>query len=543
MAEAIRQVSVARGTTCASTRSSCSAAPAASTPARSRASSACGACSCIRSRACCRRSGWDSPTSPGTAARRRPARRSRRALERALDKSFAELEARGRAALAREGSRRRGSRSCARLDLRYAGTETALACPLDGDGCAARRASTRARASASATRARSSRSRRRSRGSRCSGAPSRCRAAARRPRGRARRPAPAPAGARLLRRRVPRRVPSTSARRSRPARRSPGPRWSSRRRHNRARPRLRARARRGGAASSLDRLRRPSATRARAAARVDPVRLEVFTTSSCRSPSRWARCCAAPPSRPTSASGSTSRARSSTASGPRRERAAHPRAPRRDGRDGARVHRRAPRRWRPATCSSPTIRRPAARTCPTSPWSRRCTTRRASCASSWRAAATTPTSAASRPGSMPPFSRTLAEEGVVLRALRVVRAGALDEARVRRALAGARYPGAQPGRQRGRPRRRRSPRTAPARGSARDGRAARAAPRCAPTCATCRTTPRPGRRPRSRGCREGEHGFADALDDGTPIRVAPARARAPHGDRLRGHAARRSRAT
>ena len=31
------------------------------------------------------------------------------------------------------------------------------------------------------------------------------------------------------------------------------------------------------------------------------------------------------------------------------------------------------------------------------------------------------------PGSMPPFSATLAEEGVVLRSLRVVRAGTLDE--------------------------------------------------------------------------------------------------------------------
>ncbi|HKC51418.1 MAG TPA: hydantoinase B/oxoprolinase family protein, partial [Myxococcota bacterium] len=48
------------------------------------------------------------------------------------------------------------------------------------------------------------------------------------------------------------------------------------------------------------------------------------------------------------------------------------------------------------------------------------------------------------PGSMPPFSHTLEEEGVVLRALRVVRGGRLDESLVLGALAAARFPARNP---------------------------------------------------------------------------------------------------
>ncbi|MBX3270967.1 MAG: hydantoinase B/oxoprolinase family protein [Sandaracinaceae bacterium] len=48
------------------------------------------------------------------------------------------------------------------------------------------------------------------------------------------------------------------------------------------------------------------------------------------------------------------------------------------------------------------------------------------------------------PGSMPPFSTTLEEEGVVLRALRIVHAGRFDAEGVRRALARARYPARRP---------------------------------------------------------------------------------------------------
>ena len=48
------------------------------------------------------------------------------------------------------------------------------------------------------------------------------------------------------------------------------------------------------------------------------------------------------------------------------------------------------------------------------------------------------------PGSMPPFSHTLEEEGVVLRALRIVRAGRLDESLVLAVLASARFPARSP---------------------------------------------------------------------------------------------------
>ncbi|HZO12345.1 MAG TPA: hydantoinase B/oxoprolinase family protein, partial [Polyangiaceae bacterium] len=48
------------------------------------------------------------------------------------------------------------------------------------------------------------------------------------------------------------------------------------------------------------------------------------------------------------------------------------------------------------------------------------------------------------PGSMPPDSRTLAEEGVVLRALRAVRGGAIDEALLRSALTNAPFPARDP---------------------------------------------------------------------------------------------------
>jgi 5-oxoprolinase (ATP-hydrolysing) len=48
------------------------------------------------------------------------------------------------------------------------------------------------------------------------------------------------------------------------------------------------------------------------------------------------------------------------------------------------------------------------------------------------------------PGSMPPFSRTLEEEGVVLRGLRIVREGRLDEALVLETLASARFPARRP---------------------------------------------------------------------------------------------------
>ena len=55
-------------------------------------------------------------------------------LERALEKSFAELEARGRAVLAGEGFEPARIELVRRLDLRHVGTETALTLALDGPG-------------------------------------------------------------------------------------------------------------------------------------------------------------------------------------------------------------------------------------------------------------------------------------------------------------------------------------------------------------------------------------------------------------------------
>ena len=122
------------------------------------------------------------------------------------------------------------------------------------------------------------------------------------------------------------------------------------------------------------------------------------------------------------------------------------------------------------------------------------------------------------PGSMPPFSHTLEEEGVVLRALRIVRAGRLDESLVLRALADARFPA-------------RSPRENLA-----DLEAAIAANRAGARLllemvaqhgdatvdaymghvqdnAAAKVADEIEKLP------DGEHRFEDALDDGTPIRV------------------------
>ena len=72
---------------------------------------------------------------------------------------------------------------------------------------------------------------------------------------------------------------------------------------------------------------------------------------------------------------------------------------------------------------------------------------RRSCSSS-AAAATTPISAALTPGSTPPISRTLEEEGVVIDDFLLVEQGRFREAEFRALLASAQVPGAQPGRER-----------------------------------------------------------------------------------------------
>jgi 5-oxoprolinase (ATP-hydrolysing) len=122
------------------------------------------------------------------------------------------------------------------------------------------------------------------------------------------------------------------------------------------------------------------------------------------------------------------------------------------------------------------------------------------------------------PGSMPPFSHTLEEEGVVLRALRVVRGGRLDESLVLHALADARFPA-------------RSPRENLA-----DLEAAIAANRAGARL-LLELVERQGEESVQAYMRhvqdnaaakvadeiaklgDGEHAFADALDDGTPIQV------------------------
>ncbi len=123
------------------------------------------------------------------------------------------------------------------------------------------------------------------------------------------------------------------------------------------------------------------------------------------------------------------------------------------------------------------------------------------------------------PGSMPAFSHTLEEEGVVLRALRIVRAGVLDEAAVLGALAASRFPARNP------------------RENLADLEAAIAANRAGARLllemverhgldvvsaymghvqdnAAAKVADEIAKLP------DGEHRFADALDDGTPICVS-----------------------
>ena len=121
------------------------------------------------------------------------------------------------------------------------------------------------------------------------------------------------------------------------------------------------------------------------------------TDCSCRLPSRWGWCSRTPPSRSTSRSASTSPAPSSTRAArwwrtPHTCRCTSARWTRACGRSST-----AARRFVPAMPSCTTTPTTAARTCPTSPSSRQCSTTRRSCSSSPRAAATTRTSAASRP--------------------------------------------------------------------------------------------------------------------------------------------------
>ena len=109
----------------------------------------------------------------------------------------------------------------------------------------------------------------------------------------------------------------------------------------------------------------------------------------------------------------------------------------------------------------------------------------------------------STPGSMPPTSRSIDEEGVLLDGVQIVAGGELLETEVRAAARARPISGAQ-----SRPEHRRSQSTARRQRARR--RRARAAHRSASafvpssaTCGTCSTTPRPACAPRSRGCATG----------------------------------------
>jgi 5-oxoprolinase (ATP-hydrolysing) len=122
------------------------------------------------------------------------------------------------------------------------------------------------------------------------------------------------------------------------------------------------------------------------------------------------------------------------------------------------------------------------------------------------------------PGSMPADSRTLEEEGVVLSAFPLVRDGRFDEARVRAALTDARWPARNPDDNVADLEAMVAANRAGARLLAElvveQGRAAVEATmgqlQAAAGAKVAREIARLG---------EGRHGFADALDDGTPVRV------------------------
>ena len=100
------------------------------------------------------------------------------------------------------------------------------------------------------------------------------------------------------------------------------------------------------------------------------------------------------------------------------------------------------------------------------------------------------------PGSMPPFSQSLEEEGVVLRALPIVRAGAFDEAAVLDALRSGTYP-ARDERNNLADLRPRWPRIEPVRLCCSRWSSATAIEWCSPTWGTCKPTQQPRSRRRS----------------------------------------------
>ncbi len=122
------------------------------------------------------------------------------------------------------------------------------------------------------------------------------------------------------------------------------------------------------------------------------------------------------------------------------------------------------------------------------------------------------------PGSMPAHSRTLEEEGVVLRPFPLVRAGEFDEARIRAALTSARFPARNP-----------DDNIADLEAQVAANRAGEALLRdMVGEVGLDAVTVTMGQLQRAAAAKvareigklaDGEHVFADALDDGTPIQV------------------------
>ena len=119
---------------------------------------------------------------------------------------------------------------------------------------------------------------------------------------------------------------------------------------------------------------------------------------------------------------------------------------------------------------------------------------------------------------MPPFSRTIEEEGVLFECFPLVAAGELRERELRAALAAGPWP-ARNVPSRTSPTCARSSRPTRAASPSSSARcAARARRACTPTCGTCRTTPRACVRAGDRAARP-PGSSADELDDGAAIAV------------------------
>jgi len=121
------------------------------------------------------------------------------------------------------------------------------------------------------------------------------------------------------------------------------------------------------------------------------------------------------------------------------------------------------------------------------------------------------------PGSMPPGSRDIAEEGALITPTRIVRAGRFDEDLVRRLLLAGPWPARNVAQEPGRPAGRTRGETRAAAANSSGPRWATAGPRCAPYMGTCRTTPRRACAARCRGLRDGS--FRYEMDNGQAIVV------------------------